>query len=80
MTRLGNIADLSGHATPPGYVPGDHAAGIVHLGFGAFHRAHQAVMTDDALAHQGGDWRIVGVSLRSREIAENLNAQDGCIR
>lgn len=77
MTRMGNIADLSGPATPPGYVPGDHAAGIVHLGFGAFHRAHQAVMTDDALAHQGGDWRIVGVSLRSREIAENLNTQDG---
>jgi fructuronate reductase len=35
------------------------------LGAGAFHRAHQAVYTDDALAAAGGDWRIFGVSLRS---------------
>ena len=44
---------------------------------GAFHRAHQAVMTDDALAQHGGDWRIVGVSLRSKQLAAQLNAQNG---
>lgn len=75
--RLTAINDLSGAVTPPRYEPEAHGAGIVHLGIGAFHRAHQAVMTDDALADSGGDWRIIGVSLRSKEIAETLNAQNG---
>lgn len=75
--RLADLDALNGPAARPGYTPQDHAAGIVHLGIGAFHRAHQAAMTDDALAHQGGDWRIIAVSLRSQEIAEKLNAQNG---
>lgn len=60
-----------------GYTPDDHDVGIVHIGAGAFHRAHQAVYTDDALAKSGGDWRILGVSLRSAETANALNAQNG---
>lgn len=77
LPRLQSLTDLNGPASLPGYVPGDHMAGIIHLGVGAFHRAHQAVMTDDALAAQGGDWRIVGVSLRSRALAGQMNAQNG---
>ena len=77
LPRLDSLAKLNGAARSPGYVPSNHKAGIVHLGIGAFHRAHQAVMTDDALAAHGGDWRIVGVSLRSRALAEILNAQNG---
>jgi len=60
-----------------GYNPKDHDVGIVHIGAGAFHRAHQAVYTDDVLAKSGGDWRILGVSLRSAETANALNAQNG---
>ncbi|WP_417605262.1 mannitol dehydrogenase family protein [Primorskyibacter flagellatus] len=75
--RLTDITLLNGPAEGPGYSPGEHGAGIVHLGVGAFHRAHQAVMTDDALARQGGDWRIIGVSLRSTAIAKELNPQNG---
>lgn len=56
-------------------------SGIVHLGVGAFHKAHQAVYTDDALARSdgesGGDWMITGVSLRSPDVADALNPQDG---
>lgn len=52
-------------------------AGIVHIGIGAFHRAHQAVYTHDAMAALNGDWHIIGVSLRSKEIVDALNAQ-GC--
>ncbi len=52
-------------------------SGIVHVGVGAFHKAHQAVYTDDALARSGGDWMIAGVSLRSADVAEALNPQDG---
>lgn len=51
--------------------------GIVHLGVGAFHRAHQAWYTD--LATEAGDqsWGILGVSLRSNAAAHHLNPQDG---
>jgi fructuronate reductase len=52
-------------------------AGIVHLGVGAFHKAHQAVYTDDAIAASGGDWMITGVSLRSADVADALNPQNG---
>ena len=42
--------------------------GVVHLGFGAFHRAHQAVYIDDYMA-QTGDlrWGIAAVNLRASE-------------
>jgi len=51
--------------------------GIVHLGIGNFHRAHQAVFADDALAAGERDWAICGINLRSRGIVDRLNAQDG---
>ena len=51
--------------------------GIVHLGIGAFHRAHQAIYTDDALASAGGRWGICGVSLRSADVRDRMTPQDG---
>lgn len=50
---------------------------IVHLGLGAFHRAHQAVYTEEAMAAAGGEWGICGVSQRSPEAVEQLRPQDG---
>ena len=50
--------------------------GIVHLGVGAFHRAHQAVYIDDLLALDP-DWAISGVSLNSRDVRDALVPQDG---
>jgi fructuronate reductase len=61
----------------PGYDVVATRTGIVHLGIGAFHRAHQAVYTDDAMAMAGGDWRIIGVSLRSDTVRDQLAPQDG---
>ena len=55
----------------------NNGIGIVHFGTGAFHRAHQAVYTHDVLARSGGDWRILGVSLQSTQVADDLNGQDG---
>jgi fructuronate reductase len=46
--------------------------GILHLGPGAFHRAHQAIYTEDA----GGDWGISGVTQRSANVVEQLRPQD----
>ncbi|ANY07118.1 mannitol dehydrogenase family protein [Pseudonocardia sp. HH130630-07] len=53
------------------------APGIVHLGPGAFHRAHQAVHTEDATAASGDDrWGILGVAPRSTGVVDRLAAQD----
>lgn len=60
-----------------GYDPATIGVGIVHLGLGAFHRAHQAVYVDDLLAKGAGDWRILGVSLRSPGVRDQLQPQDG---
>ena len=57
--------------------PRSLAVGIVHLGIGAFHRAHQAVYTEDAIAAAGGDWGICGVTQRSRTVVDQLAPQDG---
>jgi len=50
-------------------------AGIVHLGLGAFSRAHIALYTEDAVRKSGGDWGIVGVSLRSSTVRDALANQ-----
>ena len=52
------------------------ATGIVHLGLGAFHRAHQAVYTEDVLNREPGPWGIVGVSLRSPDTRDALAPQN----
>lgn len=51
--------------------------GIVHLGIGAFHRAHQAVIVEDCLGRGETGWGIIGASLRSPETADALKPQDG---
>jgi fructuronate reductase len=52
--------------------------GIVHLGIGAFHRAHQAVFTELAAAATGrDDWGITGVTQRSASVRDQLGPQDG---
>ena len=49
---------------------------IVHLGIGAFHRAHQAIYTEDAMEAGDRNWRITGVSLRSPAVRDALKPQD----
>ncbi|MFD0524903.1 mannitol dehydrogenase family protein [Paractinoplanes durhamensis] len=73
LGTLGRIPE----ASRPRITPGDAGAGIVHLGLGAFFRAHQAVYTEDAMAAGGGDWGIVGVGPRSAKVIDDLRAQDG---
>lgn len=48
---------------------------IVHLGLGAFHRAHQAWYT--AHASNAADWGIVAFTGRSRDLVDRLTPQDG---
>ena len=66
---------LRGIAQVPSSRPG--RVGIVHLGIGAFHRAHQAVFTEDAARATGDDaWGICGVTQRSAGVLEQLRPQD----
>ena len=59
----------------PGYDRSAITTGIVHLGLGAFHRAHQAAYTDTLLADDPR-WGILGVSLRSADTRDALVPQD----
>ncbi|MDE1993292.1 MAG: mannitol dehydrogenase family protein [Rhizobiaceae bacterium] len=76
MERLSARTHLQDSIKSPSYDRAALKPGIVHIGLGAFHRAHQAVYTDTALAHAFASWGIVGVSLRSVEIARDMQAQD----
>src|SRR5690349_14987639 len=67
---------LPGQIRRPAYDRSRVTPGIVHLGIGAFHRAHQAVVIDDLLAGGATDWGIVGASLRSSETRDALAPQD----
>ena len=50
---------------------------IGHVGFGAFHRAHQALLTHRVLNQHGGDWGICEISLFSGDVLmSQLRQQD----
>ncbi|GAA1697220.1 mannitol dehydrogenase family protein [Fodinicola feengrottensis] len=50
--------------------------GIVHLGLGNFHRAHQAVYTSAAMHEEPGPWGILAAANSSRTVVSALAAQD----
>lgn len=75
--RLSAKTPIPASVRTPDYDRRAQAAGIVHIGIGAFHRAHQAVYTDDAMGAGDRGWGITGVSLRSGDVAAQLNPQDG---
>ena len=62
----------------PPFDPTQLAPGIVHLGVGAFHRAHMAYYTQRAMGSIPGDtvWGIRGVSFRSPTVRDRLRPQD----
>ncbi|WP_435930187.1 mannitol dehydrogenase family protein [Dryocola sp. BD613] len=68
---------LSAKAIVPTYDRSKLVPRIVHLGFGAFHRAHQAVYTDILAQQHGSDWGYCEVNLigGEQQIAD-LRQQD----
>ncbi len=63
----------------PSYKRSDLSAGILHIGVGNFHRAHQAVYLDDLFnAGRDRDWAIVGAGVRDPDVKvlEKLEQQD----
>ncbi|WP_115584632.1 mannitol dehydrogenase family protein [Xanthomonas dyei] len=69
------LAALPHSVITPGYDTAATTIGIVHLGAGAFFRAHQAVYIDDLLATDPG-WAISAVSLHSPQVRDALRPQD----
>ncbi|MCI2291061.1 fructuronate reductase [Enterobacter sp. I4] len=68
---------LPAHVQQPRYDRALLRSRIVHFGFGAFHRAHQALLTNRVLNARGGDWGICEISLFSGDVLmSQLRAQD----
>ncbi|MBL4854320.1 MAG: mannitol dehydrogenase family protein [Robiginitomaculum sp.] len=78
MKRLSSatFGSLPQSVRRPQYDRGATKIGIVHLGIGAFHRAHQAIYTEDVLNLQAGNWAVLGASLRRPDVRDQLHAQD----
>lgn len=70
------LADLAADIATPRYDRATITPGIVHLGVGAFHRAHQAVFIDDCLARGEQGWGIIAASLRSADTRDAIAPQD----
>jgi mannitol 2-dehydrogenase len=73
------LGTLPRNVATPRYDPSALRPGIVHVGVGNFHRAHQAVYLDDLFAQgRGYDFGIVGAGVRDadRAMRQALAAQD----
>ncbi|MBQ1121153.1 MULTISPECIES: mannitol dehydrogenase family protein [Streptomyces] len=64
------------HECRPAIDPDALRTRVVHFGLGAFHRAHQAVWTEQAAARSGEPWGITAVAPRSPAAAGPLREQD----
>jgi len=76
ILNLAVLAGLPAGVTRPDYDPTSVRIGHIHLGIGAFHRAHQAVYTDDLL-RADPRWAICGANLPAPLSIDALKAQDG---
>ncbi|MCG9658603.1 fructuronate reductase [Vibrio mediterranei] len=76
MNNISNTS-LNHTAETPNYDRSTLKSRIVHLGFGAFHRAHQGLFTDEVARKSQSDWGICEVNLfGGEELITSLRAQD----
>ena len=73
----GRLDSLPSDVARPRYDLDAISVGIVHIGVGAFHRAHQALFFDDRLTAGETGWAICGASLRSADTRNALHPQHG---
>ncbi|MCZ8181339.1 MAG: mannitol dehydrogenase family protein [Beijerinckiaceae bacterium] len=71
-----SLGRLPASVRKPGYDRGATRIGMVHLGIGAFHRAHQAVVIEDRLEAGESGWSLAAASLRSPDTRDALAPQD----
>ncbi len=70
------LGDLPASVARPSYDRTALTPGIVHIGPGAFHRAHQAAYVD-AILSEDSRWAISEVALNSTGVSDALGPQDG---
>lgn len=73
-----NLASLTTVPTPH-YERARTSVGIVHFGFGNFHRSHQAMYLDQLMdAGRGREWAVCGVGILPHDVAmrDAMAAQD----
>jgi mannitol 2-dehydrogenase len=77
--NLANLVNLPSSVAKPRYARDELKAGILHIGAGNFHRAHQAVYLDDLFnAGKDLDWALMGAGIRAgdRAMRQALEPQD----
>ena len=76
MKNISNT-ELNSIVSTPNYDRRNLKSRIVHLGFGAFHRAHQGLFTDEVARKSDSDWGICEVNLFGGEaLIKDLRNQD----
>ena len=76
---LANLPSLAANVAKPTYARSALTPGIVHIGVGNFHRAHQAMYLHKLFeSGRDHDWAIVGGGVKSYDAAmrDRLEAQD----
>jgi mannitol 2-dehydrogenase len=79
ILNLTHLASLPHSIAKPAYHRAELRAGILHIGVGNFHRAHQAVYLDELFnAGKGLDWALIGAGIRpgDRAMRQTLEHQD----
>jgi fructuronate reductase len=71
------LSQVSASVQSPAYSAHPQETGVVHLGLGAFHRAHQAMVFDQLLREGDSRWGIHGVGMTQPGLVNKLRAQDG---
>ncbi len=75
------LSSLPAAVYRPRFDPALLKSGILHLGCGSFHRAHQVAATQAAIHHAGDDglrWGIVSATMRRPTLTDQLRQQDNC--
>lgn len=75
-----NLQKLAPSVKKPSYDPAKITAGILHFGVGGFHRAHEALYTDDLFSMNGDNnaWGICGAGVMEadKKMRNALSSQD----
>src|SRR5829696_9103763 len=77
--RADTLPQVGARIPIPSYDRSRLSAGVVHVGVGGFHRAHEAMYHDRLLSSGTSlDWAVCGVGVmpRDREMRDALSAQD----
>jgi fructuronate reductase len=68
----GTLAQIPAPVKTPTYAVHPESTGVAHLGLGAFHRAHQAMVFDQLLREGDARWGIHGVGMTQPGLVDEL--------